>query len=76
MTASYDFAAYSVGVVCASVCTSLTDEQATDRLNAEHPTGITTRWQVAPDETFATGQPNPTPCEHHPETHRHILFHC
>lgn len=76
MTATYDFAAYSVGFVFASVCTSLPDEHAAARLNAEYPTGTGSRWEVAPVKTFATGQPNPTPCERRPATHRHILFHC
>ncbi|HWB37515.1 MAG TPA: hypothetical protein VHA75_15975 [Rugosimonospora sp.] len=76
MTASYAFVAYSVGVCSASACTSLTDEEAVARINEQYPTGISTAWEIAPDKTFATGQPNPTPCEHHPETHRHILFNC
>lgn len=72
----YDFRAYAVGFVSASVCTSLTDEQATARLNAEQPTGIESPWQVADDVTFASGDPNPRPCHDWPDTHRHILFHC
>lgn len=75
MTAAHVFAAYSVGLVYASICTSLTDEQATARLNEQHPTGITSRWTVA-DEPFANGDPNPRPCNSHPDTHRHLLFTC
>ncbi|MGR6922602.1 hypothetical protein ACU635_50825 [[Actinomadura] parvosata] len=69
------FDAYSVGLVCASVCTSLTDDQAAARLNEAHPTGITSRWEVA-DEPFANGDPNGRPCPDRPDTHRHLLFHC
>lgn len=70
------FWAYSLGLCSASVCTSLPDDQATDRLNAEHPTGIDSRWSIADGPTFANGQPNPRPCDSWPDTHRHILFHC
>jgi hypothetical protein len=73
---TYDFVAYTVGVVSASACTSLTDAEATARMNAEHPTGISSRWQVASDVTFADGTPNPYPCRENPETHRHVIFHC
>lgn len=70
-----EFVAYAVGLLCMSVCTSLTPEEATQRLNMEHPTGITSRWAVA-DEEFAGGESNPCPCPDHPETHKHYLFNC
>jgi hypothetical protein len=70
------FTAYAVGLCSASVCTSLPDEEAAERLNAGHPTGISSRWEVAEEPTFADGTPNPQPCHDHPETHRHLLFHC
>lgn len=70
-----DFTAYAVGFVFASVCTSLTDQEATERLNAEHPTGIGSRWFIAP-EAFLSGDPNGCPCDQWPATHRHILFAC
>lgn len=70
------FTAYAVGVCNASVCTSLSDDEATARLNLEHPTGIGP-WFVAADSHFADGtHTNPCPCEDKPDTHRHILFHC
>lgn len=71
----HDFAAYSVGLVNASVCTSLHNAEATFRLNFEHPTGIESRWEIA-DEPFLDGTPNGAPCPHNPGTHRHLLFHC
>ncbi|HEX6970501.1 MAG TPA: hypothetical protein VF174_17040 [Micromonosporaceae bacterium] len=74
--APYEFRAYAVGLCSASVCTSLSDEEATERLNSEHPTGISSRWEVADDPTFSDGRPNPLPCDDYPDTHRHILFHC
>lgn len=71
-----DFEAYSIGLICASVCTSLSNEEATARLNAEHPTGVQSPWRISEDKAFRNGEPNPCPCEHHPKTHRHILFNC
>lgn len=69
-----DFTAYSVGLCYASVCTSLSDDETTARLNAERPTGIGP-WRIA-DEAFANGDPNPRPCDQNPGTHRHVLFNC
>lgn len=69
-----DFFCYSWGLVYASVCTSLSDEEATHQLNLTHPTGVSP-WKIA-DEPFRSGQPNPLPCERNPQTHRHILFNC
>lgn len=70
------FYAYAVGLVAASVCTSLSLEEATERLNSEHPTGISSHWQPSKDERFHTGQPNPCPCQQNPDTHKHYLFNC
>ena len=70
------FECYALGLVCASVCTSLTNEEAARRLNALHPTGISSGWEVAEDATFADGEtPNPAPCPD-VEGHRHVLFEC
>ncbi|MCU1492208.1 MAG: hypothetical protein JWM85_3613 [Acidimicrobiaceae bacterium] len=70
-----EFEAYSVGLVCASVCTSLSLEEATERLNKECPTGIRSQWQPAEDKTFSGGQPNPCDCKDHPGN-KHYLFNC
>ncbi|HYQ69048.1 hypothetical protein [Actinophytocola sp.] len=70
-----DFVLIGYGLVYASVCTSLDDEQATARLNMEWPTGISSRWTKSSDK-FHGGYPNPRPCERKPDTHRHILFVC
>lgn len=69
------FTAYTVGLVFASVCTTLPDEQATTRMNELHPTGIGSRWQIA-DQPFANGDPNGSPCDQCPEAARHLLFEC
>lgn len=71
-----DFIAYAVGLCCASVCTSLPIEEATKRLNTEHPTGVTSLWEPSKDPTFSGGQSNPCPCDQHPDTHKHYLFNC
>jgi hypothetical protein len=69
------FFVIGLGLCAASVCTRLTDEEATARLNREAPTGVSTEWQISKDEKFATGQPNPCPCPDY-AGHRHILFNC
>jgi len=70
-----EFIAYSVGIVSASVCSSLSPEETADRLNRECPTGISSPWQIS-SEAFRTGEPNPCPCEDAPATHKHYLFSC
>ena len=72
--ATLDYEAYSVGLCCASVCTSLSLAETTRRLNLEHPTGIAP-WKKV-DEPFRTGEPNPCQCNENPKTHKHYLFVC
>ncbi len=70
-----EFDAYAAGICYASVCTSLSDEEATRRLNRQFPTGVSP-WAVSENPTFNDGfRPNPSPCPD-AETHRHILFSC
>lgn len=71
-----DVEAYVVGVMTASVCSRFSLEETARRLNEESPTGISSLWQPAENKEFATGQPNPCPCERSPETHKHYLFEC
>ena len=71
-----DFDIYSLGMVHASLCTTLSNEEATERMNGEFPTGIGSDWQISDDETFADGKEHPCKCEDSPETHRQILFVC
>ena len=70
-----DFQAYAVGICNASVCSNLTLEETTRQLNREHPTGIG-KWELSQEPTFAAGEPQPCPCNLHPETHKHYLFEC
>ena len=71
-----EFEAYSVGLCCASVCSSLkSKEEITRRLNESYPTGLDHGWE-ATGVPFATGESNPSPCDREPETHKHYLFTC
>ena len=69
------FEVYGIGPCYASVCTDLSDAEATDRLNGKHPTLISSKWAISTDETFKGGEPNPCPCEKG-NGRRHILFTC
>ena len=70
-----DFEVYSVGPCYASVCTNLSDEVATLRLNLNHPTGISSQWRMSKEKSFQGGLTNPSPCPDH-AGNRHILFSC
>lgn len=69
-----DVVVYAYGLVFLSACTALDDEATTARVNAEWPTGISSRWSVH-GEPYADGTPNPSPCNKQPER-RHVLFSC
>ena len=69
------FEVYVLGIVHASVCTDLTRRAATERLNREHPSGITSRWRPSKEPAFLGGEPNPSPCERDP-SRTHYLFSC
>lgn len=70
------FWAYAVGVCNAGVCTNLDVDAATERLNAEHLTGVGP-WELSEDKEFADGSPHPQPCPDTPGAgHRHLLFNC
>lgn len=71
-----DFEAYAIGIVSASVCSSLTPEDTLARMNAEHPAGTQHGWALSTDPTFRGGKPNPCPCDVAPETHKHYLLEC
>lgn len=72
-----EFMPYSVGLVAASVCTSLSLKEATRRLNMLHPTGIDSQWRKSKDKTFKDGiTANGASCPDYPKTHKHYLFNC
>lgn len=76
MSTHKDFEAYSVGIIHASVCSSLSPEETVERANAELPTGISSKWSLSKEPAFADGQLNPCPCVDNPETHKHYLLVC
>lgn len=68
---------YAVGLVHASVCADATDDELDwmlGEVNIAHPTGVGP-WQLSNELTFASGQPNPCPCEQE-NGHRHFLLEC
>ena len=69
------FEVYSAGLVYSSVCTNLKDAEATEKMNAEYPTGIKSQWVISKDKTFATGEPHPCECPNSKGC-RHVLFEC
>lgn len=74
-TASKDFECYALGLIYASICTSLPVEEAIARANDEYPTGLDHGWSLC-SEAFRDGSPNPCACPDAPETHRHYLLGC
>lgn len=71
-----DFQVISSGLIYAFVCSSLGEQETTDRLNLLLPIGVLYRWKPSTDDTFVTGQPNPCRCELRPNTHVHRLYAC
>lgn len=61
------------GLCYATVCTTL-DDEAVDAAMAARPATVNRGWARSTDATFATGQPNPCPCEQRPDTNRHVLY--
>ena len=61
-----------------SVCAAndATKEEIERHANRENPTGISSRWEISDDETFSGGEPNPCPCQDHPEERKHWLLDC
>jgi len=71
------FEVYSLGLCYMSVCSSLQPNEIVRRANQEHPTGISSDWEISENKTFADGTtPMPCPCENNPETHKHYLLEC
>ena len=70
-----EFAIYTEGLCFASVCTSLSDDEATARMPLS---GTSMGWQIA-DQPFNAGTPretpNGSPCPDYPGN-RHLLFEC
>ena len=67
-----EFIVYFEGLCFASVCSSLSQQEVEAKMKM-HLCGISTGW-VLSDKGFAGGEPNPSPCDQQPETHKHYLF--
>lgn len=68
-----DFMVYGEGLLYASVCSSLPQEEVEARM-AARPCGTSMGWTISEAEEFADGQSNPRPCDTDPETRKHYLF--
>lgn len=66
---------YSVGICYMSVCSDEPIENILEWVNKIYPTGIQSHWQKSDDETFMTGQPNPSPCDMI-QGRKHWLLNC
>lgn len=55
---------YSEGLLSASACApaGLTGEEVTAAVNATHPSGTRSGWQLSEDKTFHSGDPMPAAC--------------
>lgn len=68
---------YRNGPVYCSVCTNITSRRRIEELlNQKNPTGISSMWGFSANKNFASGDPNPCPCEKKPTTHTHYLMSC
>jgi len=69
---SDEFAILRWSLLYAQVCTSLSDDEATARLNTELPTGLDScPWSLIVDLDVA-----PVQCGDNLRTHRHLFFGC
>jgi hypothetical protein len=70
-----DFRILKKTVLAVQVCSSLSLEETTKRLNAELPTGIDSQWAIG-DGDSCKGADNPVACAECPTTHKHYVFVC
>lgn len=72
-----DVLIYAVGVCMLSACAAIEIDRdvVVKAANATETTGLDHGWAIA-DENFATGEPNPCPCNNFPTTRRHWLLSC
>lgn len=70
-----EFEIIAIGLCFSSVCTSLPPEEAADRLNADYPTGISSRWGLAEEKIFNDGVANGCDCPDH-AGNKHYLMSC
>jgi len=66
---------YSTGIFYCSVCTDEEPGAMLEQVNMLSPAGTAHGWKIA-EEPFKSGEPNPSPCNDKPETHKHYLLDC
>ncbi len=66
-----------VSLLFATCCTSLSIEDATNKMNQVSPTGTKSRWQLAGKDSLPEmwGDCNPCPCSDNPEW-KHLFYIC
>lgn len=77
--ASHDEVTFlAIGLVVASACApnTMSAEDVERAANRLRPTGIEAGWSVSNVKAFKTGEPNPCPCNDHPNERRHWLLEC
>ena len=71
-----EFEAYGIGLCSASVCTSLSVDEAVVKMNEENPTGISSNWSLSADTHFHGGTyTNGCDCPDYPGN-KHYLLNC
>lgn len=66
---------YSSGLCMASVCSKEPVPDMLRSVNLQNPTGISSRWELSKNPTFASGEPNPMQCPDDPDR-KHYLLEC
>ena len=68
---------YAHGICSLSICApkEMTELEIEDGVNSQCPTGISSRWEIAKEKKFITGEQMPCVCESDP-TRKHWLLHC
>lgn len=71
-----DVIIYSSGPLALSVCapSGMEIDVVRTRVEQQHPCGTTGGWQKV-DDRFASGEPNPCPCNTFPTLRRHWVLH-
>lgn len=81
MSAEREIKLFSIvppGICAWSVCvlTDMTRDEIENEANGKNPTGISSPWRISANDTFASGEPNPSPCEREPDARLHYLLEC
>lgn len=68
---------YAAGAITCSVCApgGMDREVVSRQVNSQHPTGISSKWQISDDTHFKGGEPMPCACDYEPGR-KHWLLHC